>query len=372
VGERLRRQIRHGDLGARLGGDEFAVIAPELDGTATAAALAERLRAALGRPFHLRGLAIEVETSIGIAVFPEHGADVETLLRHADVAMYLAKESRSGVELYSPAKDTYSPDRLRLVGELRGALEQGQLVLHYQPQAALATGDVRRVEALLRWQHPDRGLLAADAFVPPAEHTGLVRPLTRWVLETALRQCLDWRRRGIELGVAVNITGRDLIDLGLADEVAGLLRRWRVPPHLLELEVTETTVLSDPMRARAILTRLSELGVRIAIDDFGRGNSSLGYLKRLPVDVLKIDKSFVLNMIDDQDDAVIVRSTIDLAHNLGLEVVAEGVESEAAWTRLGSLGCDTAQGYYVGRPAPAEALPTRVSGSAPRRAAASQ
>jgi EAL domain-containing protein (putative c-di-GMP-specific phosphodiesterase class I) len=223
---------------------------------------------------------------------------------------------------------------------------------------------VRSVEALVRWEHPQLGMLSPDRFVPLAEHTGLIRALTSHVLNVALEQCARWRERGIELGVAVNITGRDLLDLRLPDEVAERLARWGVAPELLELEITENTVLTDPIRARQVLVRLSELGVRLAIDDFGSGNSSLGYLKRLPADVLKIDKSFVLAMHESDDDAVIVRSTIDLGHNLGLSVVAEGVETDATRGVLQQLGCDVAQGYWLSRPVPADQVERLLDGAA--------
>jgi EAL domain-containing protein (putative c-di-GMP-specific phosphodiesterase class I) len=269
--------------------------------------------------------------------------------------MYQSKEMHVPT-VYDSKDDHYSPGRLALMGQLRRAIAEGELVVYYQPQAELPGGEVRSVEALVRWQHPTEGLLLPEAFLPLAEHIGLIRPLTLFVLNEALRQCSIWHEQGIELRVAVNITGRDLLDLRLPQEVEELLRRWRVEPDHLELEITESTVLSDPPRARDILMRLHALGVRLAVDDFGVGNSSLGYLKRLPIGVLKIDKSFVLNMESDHDDAVIVKSTIELGHNLGLSVVAEGVEDEHAWRRLEQLGCNTIQGFYLARPGPPEAI----------------
>jgi EAL domain-containing protein (putative c-di-GMP-specific phosphodiesterase class I) len=235
-------------------------------------------------------------------------------------------------------------------------MEQGELVLHYQPKASLKGGEVRSVEALVRWQHPDRGLLSPGEFLPLAEHTGLMRPLTLYVLDRALGQCHEWHEQGLSLGLAVNLSARDLLDVELPREVATLLTKWEIDPGQLELEVTESTILADPLRARSVLTRLSQLGVRVAIDDFGSGYTSLGYLKRLPVDVLKIDKSFVSSMGTDAHDAVIVRSAIDLGHNLGLEVVAEGVETEETWHDLARLGCDVAQGFYLARPMESAAL----------------
>jgi diguanylate cyclase (GGDEF)-like protein len=352
VGRRLAGLLRESDTVARLGGDEFAVLSPTTDDIAGALALADRIRGELERPLALDGLSVQVDASIGIALFPEHGTDVETLIRHADVAMYASKEAHAPT-LYAPEHDHYSPERLALVGDLRRALDDGGLTLYYQPLASVEQGRVVAVEALARWQHPERGLLVPADFIPLAEHTGLIRPLTRHVLDAALRQAREWADDGFDVRVAVNVSGRDLMDPRLCDEVRELLQAHGVPPRRLELEISENTILTDPGRARALLDRLNRLGVRIAIDDFGAGYSSLGYLKRLPIDALKIDKSFVIDMDVDQDDAVIVRSTIELGHNLGMEVVAEGVETAAAWSELSALGCDIAQGYYLGRPVPA-------------------
>jgi diguanylate cyclase (GGDEF)-like protein len=357
IGKRLSVNVREIDTVARLGGDEFAVLAVGAGTPEAALAVAHRLRQMLETPFSLRGLQLEVEASVGIALVPEHGRDVDTLIRHADVAMYVSKELHSGAEIYSAERDDYSPDRLRLVGELRGAMARGEFVLHYQPKVVLATGDVIGFEALVRWEHPELGLLDPDRFVPLAEHTGLIRPLTRHVLGEALRQCRAWGIQGLDVSVAVNLSGRDLLDTRLPEEVESMLARWQIDPPRLELEITEGTILSDPVRTRAILQRLKSLGVGLAIDDFGSGYSSLVYLKRLPLDILKIDKSFVLNMLEDDDDGSIVRSTIDLAHNLGLQVVAEGVETDEARAELASLRCDTAQGYLFSRPLPAVQVP---------------
>ena len=352
VGQRLAHSLRAGDTVARLGGDEFAVLATGLDDADDALLVARKLRQSVEWPFTLRGLTLEVETSIGIALFPEHGTDVDTLLRHADVAMYQCKEAHSGVGIYSSERDVYSPDRLKLLGELRRAIEQNELVLYYQPKVSLRTSEVTGFEALVRWQHPEQGLLTPERFIPFAEHTGLVKPLTRYVMREAVRACAKWQELGLDLGVAVNLSARDLLDLHLPDEVRLLLSETRIDPGCLELEITENTILSDPARTRTILNRLKELGVRLAIDDFGSGYSSLGYLKRLPLDVLKIDKSFVMTMLADDDSAAIVRSTIDLAHNLGLEVVAEGVATESIGGALAALRCDSAQGFYFAGPMP--------------------
>jgi EAL domain-containing protein (putative c-di-GMP-specific phosphodiesterase class I) len=294
---------------------------------------------------------VQVEASIGIALFPTHGQDVEALIRHADVAMYHGKKTHRPT-VYSQKDDHYSPDRLALVGELRRAISKGELVVHYQPRIELATDDVRTVEALVRWDHPDRGLLSPGEFLPLAEHTGLIRPLTRYVLDAALADCAGWAAEGLRPGVSVNLSARDLLDADLPTEVENLLAKHSVDPTLLEVEITENTILTDPERARTVLVRLRNLGVRLSIDDFGTGFSSLGQLKRLHVDVLKIDKSFVLNMAHDENDEVIVRSTVELGHNLGLRVVAEGVETQEVWNRLAQLGCDTAQGFFISRPLP--------------------
>ena len=355
VARRLRAPVRESDTVARLGGDEFGVLATGVATAEGAIVLAEKLREALAEPIAVGGLALEVESSIGIALAPDHGADVETLIRHADVSMYVSKRTHSPA-VYCPETDHHSRVRLTLVADLRRALERKELVVYYQPQADAATGAVRTMEALVRWEHPVHGLLPPDQFVPLAEQTGLIRPLTLYMLDAALHQCAAWRGAGYDVAVAVNVTGRDLLDLRFPEEVAEAIARAGTAPEALELEITESTIMTDAARARSVLVQLSELGVRLAIDDFGSGHSSLGYLKRLPIDVLKIDRSFVINMADGSDDAVIVRSTIDLGHNLGLEVVAEGVETQEALARLAELGCDTVQGYFLGRPQPTEAV----------------
>ncbi|HEX2039114.1 MAG TPA: EAL domain-containing protein [Acidimicrobiales bacterium] len=343
-----------GDRGtiARLGGDEFAVLLPAVEGASDATATAEVLLSALEQPFPVGDLNLEVGASIGVVLSPDHGTDAATLLQRADVAMYAAKEARSGVELYDPDHDEYSPRRLVLANELRHAIDRGQLTVHYQPKADLRTGEVTGVEALLRWHHPEYGFVPPDEFIPLAEHTGSIRPLTRWVLAAAISQCGMWRRKGIDLDVAVNLSMRSLLDMGLPEEVENLLQRAGLDPRSLTLEITESTIMADPVRSMGVLHDLSDLGTTLSIDDFGTGYSSLSYLKRMPVGEVKVDRSFVMNMTSDQDDLVIVRSTIDLARNLGLQVVAEGVEDRPTWEKLANLGCDAAQGYYLGRPMP--------------------
>ena len=367
VGLRLEESLRESDTVARLGGDEFGVLLPKVVDAETAVAVARKLRTTLEEPFTIHGLALQMEASIGIALYPDHGNDVQSLLQRADVAMYVAKEHPAGCEVYTRERDDYSPDRLTLLTELRRAIDRGELLLHYQPKADLRTGEIRGVEALVRWQHPERGMIPPDEFIPAAQKTGVIAPLTMFVLDEALRQCRTWSLQGLELCVAVNLSTRNLLDVHLPQAVGELLARWEVPAGLLELEITESTILADPVRAMQVLSRLDEMGVRLSIDDFGTGYSSLAYLKRLPVDELKIDKSFILGMDESENDEVIVRSTIDLGRNLGLCVVAEGVESPQAWSRLAQLGCNVAQGYYLSRPVPAEQLTQWLADRASRR-----
>jgi len=356
LASRLKELTRPGDTVARLGGDEFALLVPDVPHPDMIMTLAERITAALQEPVLVEGLPLEVEASVGISLYPDHGDDVETLLQRADVAMYVAKETKAHYAIYDAHTDHYRPERLVLVGELRRAIEEGELVLHYQPKATLADGEVRGVEALVRWQHPERGLVPPDVFVPVAEQTGLIRPLTLFVVDQALRQCREWREQGLDLTVAVNVAMRNILDERFPEELAELLERHGLEAEILELELTETSVLADPPRAKAILQRLRETGVKLAVDDFGTGYASLAYLSELPVDEIKIDRSFVTAMDSHEQYARIVRSTIDLGRNLALSVVAEGVETGAVWSKLTELGCDSAQGYFLARPLPADEL----------------
>ncbi len=354
VGPRLAEALREGDTIARLGGDEFAVLLPGLKDAATAALTAGRLAKALEQPLELNqvddDLLLDIEASIGIAMYPRDGADVATLMQRADVAMYLAKDLHSGVELYSAEQDRHSADQLRLLGDMRRALMAGDLVLHYQPRTNLATGEVDGVEALMRWTHPKLGVVAPAVFIPLAERTGLIHALTQHAIGTALAQQRAWSRQGLDLTVAVNLSRRNLVDVDFPERVRRLLEEHGVPPSRLELEITESAIMADPLRAIAVLRQLCDMGIRLALDDFGVGQSSLAYLKRLPVSDIKIDKSFVIGMVDDESDAVIVRSTIELGRNLGKRVVAEGVETQAAHDALVSMGCDLAQGFLMSRP----------------------
>jgi diguanylate cyclase (GGDEF)-like protein len=351
VAARLRRALeRRTDTVARLGGDEFAVLLPmqALDGAYLAA---RKITDVLSESLTIESHIIDLGASTGIAVYPEHGEDADSLMRHADVAMYAAKRAGTGHEAYDARQDQSSPGRLSLLGELRQALEQNQLSLVYQPQLALSGAPERAVEALLRWNHPERGLITPDEFVPFAERTGYIKILTRQVLDGAFGQFSEWLDRGLSIGISVNISARDLHTADFVPGMTDLLQRHRaVDATRICLEVTESAVMEDPAHALEVLQRLHEMGFRLAIDDFGTGYSSLTYLKRLPVDELKIDKSFVRGLVGDRDDAAIVRATIDLAHDMGLSVTAEGVEDEAVLNALRRLGCDRVQGYFVSPP----------------------
>ncbi|MDA0165940.1 EAL domain-containing protein [Solirubrobacter ginsenosidimutans] len=355
VSRRLRVALRDSDTVARLGGDEFGILLPRVDTTEDGTTVAQNLLAHLREPFVLEGMRLEIDASVGLALHPLHGEDNETLQQRADIAMYSAKQSGRGFAVFEAELDRHSPRRLALAGGMRVAINEGQIQLYYQPKADLRTGRIMGVEALARWDHPEFGIVGPSEFVPIAEQTGLITPLTSFVLDAAIRQVRTWNDSGLELSVAVNLSARSFLDTQLAVEIPRLLARWDVEAEQLELEITESMLMTDPARAEATLTRLSQIGLTLSVDDFGTGYSSLANLKRLPVDVIKIDKSFVMEMAVDASDAAIVRSTIDLAHNLGLKVVAEGVESEDAWRQLETLGCDFAQGYYLSRPLPAEA-----------------
>jgi len=355
VAGRLCGVIRAGDTLARLGGDEFAVLLPHAD-VAGAVRVAADIRAALDAPLHVENQVLQVGASVGIALAPAHGTDGITLLRRADVAMYVAKRGRTGHAVYDPAQDQYSPERLALVGELRAALAHDALTLHYQPQVDLGSGRICGVEALIRWPHPEHGLIPPGRFIPLAEETGLIAPLTDWVLTEAVRQSWEWQRAGLLLPVSVNLSMWNLHDPTLPERVAGLLRAHDMPPDSLRLELTESALMADPPRTLDVLLRLAGLGVRLAVDDFGSGYSSLTYLKKLPIDELKIDQSFVREMATDTTDAAIVASTVALGHALGLRVVAEGIEDQATWDLLVGMGCDVTQGYYLSRPLPPDAL----------------
>jgi diguanylate cyclase (GGDEF)-like protein len=352
IASRLDEALAPGELVARVGGDEFAVLSELAGDERSAVALAERLRAAMVRPYEISGVSLEMQGSIGIALAPGHGVLRDELLRRADIAMYAAKRSGEP-EVFQHELDDSSPKRLALTGELRQAIERRELVVYYQPQVDLRHGRVRSAEALVRWRHPRRGFLGPDAFLTTAEHAGLMRNVTRYVFEESLQQLRSWRNSGIELRLAINVSGRDLADARFPEEVAQALAEHGIDPAWLELEITESVIMSDRARTSRVLERLADQGLRIAIDDFGVGYASLGYLKDLPAQVLKIDRSFVSSMAVESSSAAIVRSTVDLGHALGLEVVAEGVEMPEHLSRLRANGCDVVQGFLLARPVPA-------------------
>ncbi len=349
VATRLRALLRPGDMAARLGGDEFTLLLPGADADAVLSCVRE-IRTTLRAPIIYEGQPLDVSASIGIASFPEHGADAGELIRHADIAMYVAKRSNAGFSLYDPRYDGAQREHLSLLGELRRAVQNSELRVYYQPKLDLAAARVTGVEALVRWRHPTRGLLPPVEFMPYAEQTGFVRVVTRWMLEVTLRQCGKWVEQGMPLEVSVNISARDLVNPDLPVVVSDLIGLYSIPPNLICFEITESSFMEDPNHALQTLRRLDALGVRLSIDDFGTGFSSFAYLKKLPVDELKIDRMFVMGMTEDRDDQIIVRSTIDLAHNLGLKAVAEGVEDEGCLEALRAFGCDLAQGFHISRP----------------------
>jgi diguanylate cyclase (GGDEF)-like protein len=358
IGPRLRTILRADDVLARLGGDEFAVLLP---GARSVAEIGLRIAGALEDRFPVDGIDVQIAASVGIAVFPEHGDDADTLLQHADVAMYQAKVSRTGHAFYAREQDRNTRARLELIGQLRDAVDLGQLVVHYQPIIDLETGAVTDVEALVRWQHPERGLLAPGEFVPLAEQTGIMRKLTDHVLETALSQAASWRRRGVDIGVAVNVSASTLLEQGWTEAVIAALQRWSTPPARLRVEITEDTLMVDPERALAVVRELGDVGVGVSLDDFGTGYSSLGLLKQLAVDEIKIDRTFVGNALHDGADAAIVEAVSGLGRQLGLRVVAEGVEDEGTLRAVAEWGATLAQGFYISRPLPAEDLTASLS-----------
>ncbi|MCA1804966.1 MAG: EAL domain-containing protein [Xanthomonadaceae bacterium] len=352
VGERVNGLLRRSDTIARLGGDEFAILLPHTP-LSRAQRCAEKIIDCLETPIPTAGVDLDIDVSIGIAMYPDHGTDAETLLQHADVAMYKAKEHNLGYAIYEPREDRHSVRRLTLMAELRAAIEKHQLELHYQPKLNLKTRQVEGVEALLRWQHPEYGYVTPDEFIPLTEQSGLIFPLTDWVLREALRQRELWHKQGLHLHVAVNLSTCSLQDAQCASKIAKLLSHRLVVADQLVLEITESAMMTDVNRAMDVVSALDAIGVRLSIDDFGTGFSSLSHLKRLPVDELKIDRSFVQDMERDESDAILIQSIIDLAHNMGLRVVAEGVESAGALEMLEQLGCDMAQGFHISRPLPA-------------------
>ncbi len=355
VALRLTQALREGDTLARLGGDEYAVFLRDT-GPAEARRSAEALIESLRVPFAVEGLALQVDASLGIVTYPDHGPCAATLVQRADVAMYVAKSQRSGLVVYGPEQDSDHLRRLVIKGELGRAIDEGHLALLYQPKLHHASGRIVGAEALLRWLHPVHGYIPPDEFTGVAEHSGLIRRLTQWVIETAVEQAAAWRRQGHPLEVSVNLSARNLTEEDLPARLERVLAHQRLAPRHLILEITESVIMDDPDRSIANMLRLREMGLGISVDDFGTGYSSLAYLTRLPATELKIDKSFIMQIDRDPRSALVVRATIELAHRLGMRVVAEGVESEAIWQTLKQLGCDLGQGYHFGRPVPAERL----------------
>ncbi|MFI7609778.1 putative bifunctional diguanylate cyclase/phosphodiesterase [Nonomuraea terrae] len=353
VAHRLTHSVRPGDVVARLGGDEFAVLLPSIRDAHAAREVAARLRAALTEPVRLEGMTFDMDASVGIALYPDHAPDFELLLQRADVAMYLAKEGRTGVELYQPHKDRNSPERLTLLGDLRRAIDNHELRLHYQPKVVLATGEVPGVEALLRWRHPVHGPIAPSDFVPLAEQSYLMRQLTAYVIEEALEQAARWWHNGTRLQISINISARDLLGAALPQRLEAGLARYGLPPTAIQLEVTERILTGEQAYTQETIKALATLGVPLALDDFGTGYSSLIRLQRLAVSEVKIDASFVRRIAESQDDCRIVRSIVDLVRSLGLRSVAEGVESDEVAVQLAEMGCDVGQGWLFGEPMPA-------------------
>jgi diguanylate cyclase (GGDEF)-like protein len=350
VAQRLTHSVRPGDLVARLGGDEFAVLLPAVREASAAREVAARLRAAVSEPIRIDGMSFDIEASVGIALYPQDGTGFESLLQHADVAMYLAKDRRTGVERYVADSDRNSPARLALLGDLRRGLDRGELELHFQPKLYLADNRMAGMEALVRWQHPERGLLQPDQFIPLIEQSYLMRELTARVVDLALRQTALWWRDGRSVQVSLNVSARDLLDSGLPDAIARGLRKHGLPAEALLLEIDERVLTSEPAHAAATAEALTALGVALSLDDFGTGYSSLVRLKRLPVTEVKIDSSFVGRLLRSADDQVIVQSIVELVAALGIRSVAEGVESAEVAAALTAMGCVAAQGWYFSRP----------------------
>jgi diguanylate cyclase (GGDEF)-like protein len=350
IAERLRATLRGVDTVGRLGGDEFAVVVPEVKDSTEATRVAERILTVFEAPFVLHGMHLHVDGSLGVAMYPEQGHTADVLIQRADVAMYIAKSTHSGFAFYDPSHDSHSPARLAMVDELRRAIAEDGLVVHYQPKVDLSDRRLLGLEALVRWEHPRQGLIPPMEFIDLAEQSGLIGPLTMKVLDLALEACSRWRSEGRDLEVAVNLSLQSLLNVELPNEVALLLQKWEMPPEALTLEITESCMMADAARTMLSLNRLNEMGVQLSIDDFGTGYSSLQYLRRLPVGEIKIDRSFVMDMLEDEGNAVIAESTIELGRNLGLKVVAEGVASQEIFDRLVAMGCDVAQGFHIAKP----------------------
>ncbi|MCP4671854.1 MAG: EAL domain-containing protein, partial [Desulfobacula sp.] len=350
VVSRLQGVARKSDTLSRLDGKEFAILLPVIQKNEDIILFINKIRKTFMEPFSIDKLTFEIQINIGAAIFPKHGKDVDTIMQRANVALFAAKQSNKRYTVYSSDMDRQSPHRITMMGELRQAIENDELVLHYQPKINLHTRRIGGVEALVRWQHPEHGFLPPDEFIPMAERTGLIKLLSIWVLKRALAQAEKWHKKNLKLTIAINLSPSTFLDSDLPDLIIGMLSLYDIPPEYIILEITESSMIKDPDLAMEILYRLTQKGLKISIDDFGTGYSSLAYLKKLPASEIKIDKSFVSDMIKNENDAVIVKSIIDLGHNLSLNVVAEGVEDQETVARLKSLGCDVLQGYYFSKP----------------------
>jgi diguanylate cyclase (GGDEF)-like protein len=356
VATRLESVIRTQDSAARLDGPTFALLLRNTADINDTESLARRLQKAMEPPFMVDRLKLSAHTSVGVVLFPDHGEDADTLVQRAGVALYVAAKAHNGYALYSPLLDEHSPRRLTLMGELRQALERDQLELRYQPKVEVVSGRVIGAEALVRWRHPRHGFIQPEEFIGLAERTRMIKPLTLWVMKRAFEDCVRWYEQGLALKVSVNLSAQDLHDPELPDLIAGVVAASGIQPEWVIFEITESGIMQDPDRVLNVVERVHGLGFTLSIDDFGTGYSSLAYLKKLPVSELKIDKSFVVDMLDSENDAVIVRATIDLAHNLGLKITAEGVESAEILATLRGMGCDIAQGFHISRPQSAQAF----------------
>ncbi len=356
VSSRLQGVVLGEDSVARIDGNIFSILLTDLTDPMEAELLAQHIHKALEPAFIIERLSFAVHANIGIVVFPEHGEDVDTLVQKAGVSLYIASKSNGGYAIYKPSFDEHSPRRLTLMSELRHAIERNELELYYQPKVSMQTSLLYGAEALVRWHHPNHGFISPDEFIPMAERTRMIKPLTLWALKEAFKQCAEWRKQGKELIVSVNLSAKDLHDPELPDLIAGVAASTRVNPEWIVLEITEGSVMTEPEATLNILRRLDEMGYQLSIDDFGTGYSSLAYLKEMPLAELKIDRSFVQDLIENESDDVIVNATINLAHNLKLHVTAEGVETEEIYDRLKDYGCDIAQGYLISKPISAKAF----------------
>lgn len=352
VATRLRNVLRESDTIARYSGDEFSILLPKIDSIESTLAIAHKLSASMDAPFEIEGLAVGIHFRMGIAQYPEHSLDTDTLQQRANVALQAAKNVQDNIVIYDSKHDQYSPKRLTLMGELRQAINANELLLFYQPKLDLSTNKIHAVEALIRWQHPIHGLLGPDEFIPLAERTGLIHPLSVWTLDAALQQIKNWQEQGYDICIAINLSTLLLLDQELPDLIAGKMALYEIPVEHLKVEITESAIIADPERALEVLERINNMGIHISIDDFGTGYSSLAYLSKLPINEIKIDRSFVMQMIENKREANIVQATINLAHNLDLSVVAEGVEDAQTLQRLREMSCNVAQGFYISRPAP--------------------